>query len=741
MDAGMSAMTSSRGQMRRDLLQSDVGNIDVSQEIPRGPPQPRQPYPRMQNRMPQQQPYSGGPWPEETERRAYSLNQKSLSSFFRHKGPKMHHGRSKGGFGGKEEDEEVIVDDSMSMMTYNDIRTSGNKGGERYGYGGDTAPIIPTLVTREHSNMNNVEYRKHLTAQKKSAMNAMARAQKTPNDARSMSLQGYSSVNPMRQPNQMYPGFLAPPPYAGDPSRPMMHPPAQPERGTFYGPTNHRPMPGAVGGPRAMSLMSPNVRPPNMRPGVNNFQPRPQQQAYGQPHGLSSDNLPPQPVKAAPTARDDTRGQLNVIQLSAPQQKDLREKERLLAERERELWEKERVFREQEALIRQELTQKEKKTELPKEEQASGQQRLAVDKKDIDLDPSPTLENGLRSLSVDDHSTTTKVDLHNRVSMGTFVSVFSDSPEKRRLANPSGMYQLEEKNRSMFVTAQEFPTAGQHDPTEALAEDKDASLRDDTLTEMASTERRAKRSSMIKAKEFLRKLSTSSLNKENDSQIALNKSSSRLSMNSIPNSESSHYTLVRNREGGPALGRYKNNGSEDRLAKSSEAQDDPDAFIFDNTLGKPYVPSFAEEDELLEINKFKTITISGEQLHILSENKELMSELTLVSMELAESIKRETVLEEQLKNSNEATQGENPFSLADFETELRKKSSKIVELIQQLNNERLKRFIAEEQVLLTENGAKPSSIELLQKISALNDQLALKDAEVSQLKDQLSVSK
>ncbi|QLQ78093.1 hypothetical protein HG537_0A03400 [Torulaspora globosa] len=728
MDAGLSAMTSSRGQMRRELLQSDVGNIDISQEIPRGPGQP---YPRMQNRMPQQQPYSGGSWPKETDRRAYSLNQKSLSSFFKHKGPKMHHGRSKGvGFEGKDEEEEVIVDDSMSMMTYNDIRTCGNKGGERYGYGGNTAPIIPTLVTKEHGNMNNVEYRKHLTAQKKSAMNAMARAQMAQNDGRSMSLQGYNGVNPMRQQSQMNPWYTAPPPYAGNSSRSMVHPP---ERGTFHGPANNRPMPGAVGGPRAMSLMSSNVRGPNMRPGMNNFQPPPQQQAYGQPHG----NLPPQSVKAAPPTRDVTRGQLNVIQLSAPQRKDLREKELFLAERERELREKERIFREQEDLIRLELSQKEKNIELLKGDQAPSQHRLAVDKNDIDLDPSPTLENGLRSLSVDARSTTTKVDLHNRVSMGTFVSAFSDSPEKRRLANPSGMYQLEENNRSMFVTAQEFPI-GQPGPTGAPAEDNEISLKDDTLTEMGSersTERRGKRSSMTKANDFLRNLSTSRLNKENDSQVPLNKNSSRLSMNSIPNSESSHYTLMRNKESRE----YDTNGSEDRLAKNASA--DPDTFIFDNTLGKPYVPSFAQEDEILETNKFKTITISGEQLNILLENKELMNELTLVSTELAESIKRETVLEEQLKNSNEPSQVENAFSLADFETELRKKSSKIVELIQQLNNERLKRFIAEEQVLLTENGAKPSSIELLHKISALNSQLALKDAEISQLKDQLSVSK
>lgn len=750
MDAGLAAM-SSKGQMRRDLYQSDVGNIDVSQEVPTNPAQSRQAYPRWNNRMvPPQQQYPAGYWSEEPERRAYSLNQKSISSFFRHRGPKTGHGKGKGEFGGRDEDEEVMVDDSMSMMTYNDIRTTANKGGDRYGYGGDTAPIIPTLVTKDHGNMNNVEYRKHMTAQKKSAMNAMARQQKDAADGRAMSLQGYNSGNPMAQPNRMYPQYpMQQPmqgPYGNDRSNSMMHPPGQFQRNAFYGQNTHGPgvpigpgIPNGPGGPRAMSLMSGNARPPIMRPAPTEFQAGPRQQGYGPPRRMSSSNVPmnPNTMPAQSAPREDNRAQLNVLKLSAPQQNDWREKERLLAEREKELKEKERLIEEQEAKIREELREKQDKLT---EQNATNRSVLTTTKNDIDLDPSPTLENGLQSMSIGDSNVHRKNDMHNRVSTGTFVSAFSsDSPEKRRIANRSGLYQLEEKNRSMFVTAQEFPQAGGPNPTHSTdsMDQSNSTLIKDTVTEStseASQDKTAKRSSLIKAKDFLRKLSSSSVNKEYDSQLALNRSSSRMSVSSIPNSESSHYTMLRNREQENAK---KTNG-EDKLAKSSNAQDDPDAFIFDNTVGKPYVPSFAKENEIREVNKFKTITISGEQLNILSENKELMNELTLVSMELAESTKRETVLEEQLRTLNQLSQEESSLSLADFEIELRKKSSKIVELIQQLNNERLKRFIAEEQILLAENGVKPSSIELLHKISALESELEAKDAEISQLKNQIS---
>ena len=136
------------------------------------------------------------------------------------------------------------------------------------------------------------------------------------------------------------------------------------------------------------------------------------------------------------------------------------------------------------------------------------------------------------------------------------------------------------------------------------------------------------------------------------------------------------------------------------------------------------------------------ITISGEQLNLITENKELMNELTLVSTELAESIKRETELEERIRlyetnNSAPSFDDSSSVSFSDFEKELRKKSSKIVQLIQQLNDERLKRFIAEEQLLLQENGTKPSSMELVERIENLNKLIDERDSEIEMLKGHL----
>lgn len=786
----------SKAQMRNQLLQSDIGNIDLSHEVPNGQP-PQQQYQQTFNRPVQPQYYANRYPQEEPERRAYSLNQKSISGFFRNRGGKLPHRKGKYD-SSKDEEEEVIVDGDMSTMTFNDIRTSQNRGGERYGHGSDTAPIIPTLVTQSHNNMNNVEYRKHMTAQRKYAMNAMARQQKP--DARAMSLQGYG--NPYRM-HPQYQASNAQDPYGNSRANSLVHPPPQFQRGGFPpygtsggpagGPPNGLPNRGPMpNGPRAMSLMTPYSRPPNMRPQNEFHQPSQQmhrqqglsseslrsEQPYRQPpenlpglreqpyrqdpssehlpgpaeqfrqHGPSSENLAgrtEQPFRQGPTSenlsgRSEPQGQsldfkahrpgpsaqLNVLQLSAPQQNDLKEKERSLAEREKELKKKERLIKEQETQIKHDLEQKHKQIKP---------QLLHANVEDVNLDPSPTLQNGLKSLTVNDRDVPGD-EVHNRVSMGTFVSAFSASPEKRRNLNPSGMYQLEKHDNSAFVTAQEFPQGTENKSPEKSedVEEGNSTLTNINVSEAngtsdATSDQRRKRSSLIRAKDFLRKLSSHSL-KDNDAQLP----PSRASVASIPSSEALQGTAAKRELSGQVV---RKNKAEDELARSTEPNNDPDSFIFDNTVGKPYVPSFATNEEVAETDKFKTITISGEQLNILTENKELMSELTLVSMELAESIKRETILEEQIRTSSDPSQAEAQLSLADFEIELRKKSSKIVELIQQLNNERLKRFIAEEQVLLFENEVKPSSLELVNKISELQSLLETKDNEISKLKDQL----
>lgn len=149
--------------------------------------------------------------------------------------------------------------------------------------------------------------------------------------------------------------------------------------------------------------------------------------------------------------------------------------------------------------------------------------------------------------------------------------------------------------------------------------------------------------------------------------------------------------------------------------------------------------------------KEKTFVIKEEQLNLLKENETLMREVTLVSTELAESIQRETVLEQKIRSlasgqkSSDVENSDNNFereqeeqlSIVEFETEMRKKSAKIVELIQQLNDERLKRFIAEEQILLQERGAKPSRPQLIYRIEQLNIQLEAKSQKLNDLQARL----
>ncbi|CCE64112.1 hypothetical protein TPHA_0G02745 [Tetrapisispora phaffii CBS 4417] len=149
-------------------------------------------------------------------------------------------------------------------------------------------------------------------------------------------------------------------------------------------------------------------------------------------------------------------------------------------------------------------------------------------------------------------------------------------------------------------------------------------------------------------------------------------------------------------------------------------------FDFDNTIAKKYEPVFTTSDNTVSVNPFKTITITNEQLQILNEGKEMIKDLKLLSGELAESIERENNLEQRLADIelNKPTRDKKPLAISDFQIELRKKSEKIVELIQMLTEERMKRHIAEEQVLLRENGVQPSTLELVAEIERLKNKIS-----------------
>ncbi|CAI4048359.1 hypothetical protein SKDZ_13G2500 [Saccharomyces kudriavzevii ZP591] len=920
MDAGLSSMAprngqfSARAQLRNNLLNNDMGNIDIQEEtaisgnkaasnnsnqpfsIPQQQKQQQQQQyyrndtnevPMQQQRQmqmyPQQQQYNFGypnpsmngipviqhnlnkPSPTNTHnntnnKKAHSLTQSSFSNFFKHKhqfgkSKKNARGGGRDGNGDGDDDDDVILEDSANPdLTFHDIQTFGHKGGDKYGYGGDSTPIIPTLVTKDRGSMTNTEYRKYITNQRKTAMNAMAK-QAPP---RAMSLQSFPNGNPAMQAPTLHPQFQpnnvansnysranslmsGPPRQIQQPLQQQRMPPVnyynsrsgqlqnhsqsavrhgqqQPQQPRAMSLTNaaryssqnsrsflpqQRQQPQSVPeNHRTMSLQTQNVPQALNRyiPNDNDRRDLPTKQPTGQsltsvrsnsahsilnaqsklPIASSSSSFSSVDVTAAsdlvkkrssPLKNQmnnnqsvENKGKLNILQLSAAQQIELKEKERKLAEMEKSLRERELLIKEKERAR--------KILEAGQTEDTSGEMD------DLNLRPTSALESGLKDLTLEGEGVP-----GNRTSLATFSSTFSDSPSKQKIINTrTGMYKLENSTDiNEYVTAQEFPPPGQdeansnNDETNTINEDNsghNSSNRESLLQSIP--ERHPKRNisdatvGQCQSDSDNRRLSNVniSMNQENinndtflykkdnhDGHLStasyMSSSSHRSFISSTQplnigfTSESDNF--IPNMDGSPS--KKKVAPTTDSKDQANHAEED---FSFDNTLAKPYQPLHARggKNTLAELangengSQPRMITISGEQLNLITENKELMNELTLVSTELAESIKRETELEERIRlyetdNSTSNFDDTSSVSFSDFEKELRKKSGKIVQLIQQLNDERLKRFIAEEQLLLQENGTKPSSIELVGRIENLNKLIEERDSEIEMLKSHL----
>ncbi|KAH3674677.1 hypothetical protein WICMUC_003093 [Wickerhamomyces mucosus] len=112
----------------------------------------------------------------------------------------------------------------------------------------------------------------------------------------------------------------------------------------------------------------------------------------------------------------------------------------------------------------------------------------------------------------------------------------------------------------------------------------------------------------------------------------------------------------------------------------------------------------------------KKLGLTIEQLGIMEDTTNLINELELVSNELVDSIRREIQLEEKLKNQN-----------LKIEFKSRDQSSELIKLVKSLNLQRQKRYIAEEHVLLFENGSNPSALELNYEVQNLKNELLIKD--------------
>lgn len=135
------------------------------------------------------------------------------------------------------------------------------------------------------------------------------------------------------------------------------------------------------------------------------------------------------------------------------------------------------------------------------------------------------------------------------------------------------------------------------------------------------------------------------------------------------------------------------------------------------------------------VSPTEKLNLTVEQLGIIEANQSLINELQLMTKELTDSIQREVKLENDLRNYKLNI---NPtIDTSDYETmdkEIRDKSLIISKLMNELNEERRKRNIAEEHVLLWEKNAEetPSALQLNYEKLHLESELINKQELINQ---------
>lgn len=752
MDVGLPTVSSqnrtysnnSKARFRNQLLQSDIGNIDIRYEqkvnkspIPNSNPnffskqQPEQQYlnkrpmndinnnmmyanhPRFnsmqQTSMPQPQFQLGN----EDKSRASSLNQKSISNFFKNKGPNIHFKRSNNSKGRTlddyNDDEDVVVD-SSDAYTFNDIPGMGHRE-DKFNHNTNITPIIPTLMTKQHTKMNNTEYRKHTNTQKKinyATMNPNQRGvNMDQNGPRTMSLQNFSNNSslPLRIQQNQYiqqsPEFRSNSLTEGPPNN-------QPNLRQNFGPffqmkpdqQNRSRIKQQNNQFRTISLTSDYRK--GQYPQVPTFSSQKQQipkiyvntdfstnysldnlinlntskSSSGSEVSLNSNNKKPitfsfstydsdhnsQLQKGSPLkhqVHSEQVGSAIIMQQQQQyillQQNELKEKELNLVKREDDLKrrenEVENLLKEKEALLAKKI--EDMKVEF---ETRFSQKEKEVNDREIYLEEN--LKNQyfdrqkIDTISTDSipitdlpalYSRINNTELTNRESNSTFISTFSDSPIKvDPHISTTGMYKLENTtDMNTYVTAQEFQELNNVGPD----------TEDNTLRDIFSD------------------------SKGDGLVFSIDSSSSSLMEDTFD---------------------YK-----DTIKKSNIALL-PRHMLMQKQKSKGLV-NFGLNDTINDSSTLVEMSVATKK-SMSAENRELTNELSLLSRELAESIGREISLENKLNQSGDAVIKRNIslLSIDDFESELRTKSKKIVELIEQLNSERVRRIVAEEH-LMSEN--------------------------------------
>ncbi|EDO14816.1 hypothetical protein Kpol_339p3 [Vanderwaltozyma polyspora DSM 70294] len=774
MDAGLAAMAprappgapgnpnNKKWQMRNQLLQNDIGNIDINYEhrLPMNNIQHQRPHGNMNMNMnanimnqrmpnqhyggPQQQfrkpnyksnvpymhmngnssmPQMGGvPRPNypgssySNNSRTSSFNQRSISNLLKVKSPNIPFGKSLNNFGKKNHSDGAIDDDegveingnTFNPYSFNDVTSISHKN-NKFNHSTDSTPIIPTIGIDGSSNTNSSAYRKYKTTQKKMAINTMARQNQAnhPNDQRSMSLQNYPNQTrngniqhaPMRHPMRpIGPGYY-------DQNRANSLTDIKPSNtnqnfaynnNLLY--SNQKPFPNNSNPQHVYNSESQHFQPQdkqNIRadtPPYRNQIPKieistDESSAISSTSNLITDNLNSSVSEfsnissSSPVVKPNLSSHefdSNISHSSSPlknqvsnhnteessalqlmkseletlkkkiekKEETLKQKEDNLLVREKQLIKREQEITEKENYIMESLEKRSSSTKASSE---------------------PLLSKNDNDLNFEKESRITKD------SISTYISSNRDSPQIHEQRTVTGLYKLENSTDiGKYMTAQEF----QRNEVDDL-----------TFSDINNH----------------KNISQGTLNLEH-SKLTLTHDSVNESVSvSNSNHEMLEDTFQYKKIKQPTLTSniYKMKKDESNLKSKFSAS--KDRFSFEVSQSAIFVEGETGQRGTTNIaaNTSNSPELVDSRLDILNQNKELTSELFIVSKELADSIQREISLENRLDSQGISSPTMSGFvSIQDYETELRTKSERIVSLIEELNNERKKRYEIEEQIII-----------------------------------------
>ena len=700
----------------------------------------------------------------------------TLNNFLR-LGKKKGSGGGKGGFDDEEEDggKDFVSDPAAQVYSFEDLSSIADRG--RYGaqaHYQDTAPIIPTLASpsmRPSGNISNTQYRKQMTAMKKQVFNQAGKPPRgmngmPPMDPRSMSMQT------MRNPYN----------------------PQDPRLGSFTGQQGGPPPPGFMNNPRANSMSNvpqqqfeSNGRAYSLQTSNPYQQQKQIQKQPQQRRGYPPQQMQPIPQRG-PYQQNNNHSQVSLSQQQQQQQQQPQQQQQMTypgrrisvpkipsplkdgsADTSRQLQRDESFYDQpatqnyeretnellpksahsnhhfladnvvnsednsfdnsnhSEALPNDESTptserngdvtidSQESPSKLPRSKGLPRLSLLSMKDDDDDIYDDNTLKYQSRPLEPvqeksavehfsneplaqstqqrkpDDQGHSKGVSLS---SMSAFSTTSDYNPE---LTNSRKLYQLSGGSHSneVFVTASQFnftPSPDVHDRTETGNDFQEKQRH----SSMSSSHSMGSLKNALKSPKFLR-----------------NWSKKKTPKNSIDEAADSHddasiHTVSHGKT----------------LTRDANVETLPVMESRDVTTGLDNAPNITTESKKMEL--------TVDQLGVMQESTYLIRELNLVSSELAASVKREIALEEKL-NGVSSVSNSSVLKEQDYAIE-------IARLVQEMNNERQKRFIAEEHVLLMENGTKPSMLELSYENEKLKSQISMKDeliakqsAEIEQL--------